>query len=111
MKATTMISLMIKLALAIALTIVSTTILFAQEKSEYGGKVRDFCSDTDSDRGGRAAVRDLRELTAQAGPINVDAGRNGGIRVRAKTARTFWCVPAFKLGARISRPRGRLRSP
>ena len=84
MKMSSYISLMIKLALAIALTVVSTTILFGQEKSVNKHKEREFCSSNSSGWNDRVSVNDLREFTVAAGSLNVDAGRNGGVRVKGE---------------------------
>ncbi|MEP7214227.1 MAG: DUF4097 family beta strand repeat-containing protein [Acidobacteriota bacterium] len=84
MTLTSYVSLMIKIALAVALTVVSTTILFAQDKSEYKQKEREFCSSSDNSGNDRVSVNDLREFTVAAGSLNVDAGRNGGVRVKGE---------------------------
>jgi hypothetical protein len=75
---------MIKVAIAIALTVVSTTILFAQDKSEYKNKEREFCSSNNWNGNDKVSVNDLREFTVAAGSLNVDAGRNGGVRVKGE---------------------------
>ncbi|HKP70949.1 MAG TPA: DUF4097 family beta strand repeat-containing protein [Pyrinomonadaceae bacterium] len=89
MKATSIIWLVLKAALATALLFLSTTILFGQEKAEKTDKhayktekmARGFCSSGwgNSDK---ANVRDLREMTIPAsGSISVDGQQNGGIKV------------------------------
>jgi hypothetical protein len=91
MKATTIIWLVLKAALATALLFLSTTILFGQEKVEKAEKekyaykaekvARGFCSSGwgNSDK---ANVRDLREMTIPASAsISVDGQQNGGIKV------------------------------
>jgi hypothetical protein len=75
---------MIKVAIAIALTVVSTTILFAQEKSEYKHKEREFCSNNNWNGNDKVSVNDLREFTIPAGSLSVDGGRNGGVRVKGE---------------------------
>jgi len=75
---------MIKVAIAVALTVVSTTILFAQEKSEYKHKEREFCANNDWNGNDKVSVNDLREFTIPAGSLNVDGGRNGGVRVKGE---------------------------
>ena len=78
------VSLMIKVAIAVALTVVSTTILFAQDKSEYKHKEREFCSNNNWNGNDKVSVNDLREFTVPAGSLNVDGGRNGGVRVKGE---------------------------
>jgi hypothetical protein len=75
---------MIKVAIAVALTVVSTTILFAQDKSEYKHKEREFCSNNNWNGNDKVSVNDLREFTIPAGSLNVDGGRNGGVRVKGE---------------------------
>ena len=84
MKLTSYISLMIKIALAVALTVVSTTILFAQDHAGHKGEAREFCSGNNYNGNDRVSVNDLREFTVAAGSLNVDGGRNGGVRVRGE---------------------------
>src|SRR5215203_2461290 len=84
MSLTSYVSLMIKVAIAVALTVVSTTILFAQEKSEYKHKEREFCANNDWNGNDKVSVNDLREFTIPAGSLNVDGGRNGGVRVKGE---------------------------
>lgn len=82
MKATSVIMLIIKAALATALLFLSTTILFGQENTAEKAKMqREFCSSGwgSSDK---ANVRDLREMKIPAtGSLSVDGQQNGGIRV------------------------------
>ncbi|MGI8813143.1 MAG: DUF4097 family beta strand repeat-containing protein [Pyrinomonadaceae bacterium] len=86
MRVTQFISLIIKLALAVALTVGFAGILAAQTnlaKGERKAGNYQFCS---SDNAGwdndRVSVHDLRESTVAAtGSLNVDGGRNGGVRV------------------------------
>jgi hypothetical protein len=90
MKATTIIFLFIKAALAVAVAIVSVSMLFGQEKAqdkaakaEYKAKYKEFCSSNNYSGDGHVSFRDLREMTLPAtGSLTVDAGRNGGIAIR-----------------------------
>jgi hypothetical protein len=97
MKISSLISLIFKAALAIAVALVSTAILFGQEKpekaekaakaakAEYKEKSKGFCSSGDSWNGDRVGFKELREMTVPAsGSITVDGGRNGGIHVRGQ---------------------------
>lgn len=92
MKATTIIGLVLKAALATTLLFLSTTILFGQErieKMEKAEKVhkaakmnKEFCSSGWSN-GDKITVRDLREMTIPAsGSLSVDGQQNGGIKVK-----------------------------
>lgn len=84
MKGTQFISLMIKLALAVALTTVSATMLMAQD-GPAKAKQREFCGSNSYTFGKRSSASELRELNLPAaGPLNVDGGRNGGIKVRGE---------------------------
>src|SRR6476620_2846985 len=78
------VSLMITVAIAVALTVISTTILFAQDKSEYKHKEREFCSSNNGGWNDKVSVNDLCEFTVAAGSLNVDGGRNGGVRVKGE---------------------------
>ena len=91
MKATTIIWLVLKIALATALLFLSTTILFGQEKVEKVEKAekaykaekmkKEFCS-SGWGNSEKANVRDLREMKISAtGSLAVDGKQNGGIRV------------------------------
>jgi hypothetical protein len=79
--------LVLKAALAATLLFLSTTILFGQAESvgkqAYKVKNHEFCSGDSWSNGDRVSFRDLREMTIPAtGSLSVDAGRNGGIRVK-----------------------------
>lgn len=55
---------------------------FAQEKSEKGGS---FCDNYNYSNGDKVSHKELREATMSAGGlVNVDARRNGGIKVRGE---------------------------
>jgi len=87
MKTTTIIMLVLKAAVAAALFLLSTTILFGQAESagkqDYKVKNREFCSGENWSNGDRVSFRDMREMTIPAtGSLAVDSGRNGGIRVK-----------------------------
>jgi DUF4097 and DUF4098 domain-containing protein YvlB len=86
MKATSIISLFIKAALAVTVAIVAVSMLFGQDKAgkgEYKAKYKEFCSSNNYSGDGHVSFRDLREMTLPStGSLTVDAGRNGGIVVR-----------------------------
>ena len=92
MKLSALISLFIKAALAIALTIFSTAVLFGQETAEKAGKAeakvkyKEFCSNNNSWNGSdRDSYNEMREMTLPAtGNLSVDGGRNGGISVKGE---------------------------
>jgi hypothetical protein len=94
MKASSLISLIFKAAVAIAVALVSSSILFAQEKAEkaekaakaeYKTKYKGFCSSGDSWNGDRVGFKELREMTIPAaGNLTIDGGRNGGINVKGQ---------------------------
>ena len=94
MKATTIIMLVLKAALATALLFLSTTILFGQDQVEKIQKVeklahkaervkKEFCSGESWGKSDRVQTRDLREMTIPAsGSVSVDGRQNGGINVK-----------------------------
>lgn len=100
MRVTSFISLLIKAALAVALAIFSSAVLFGQEiveksakaektakadKAEYKTKYKSFCSDNNSWNGDRVGFKELREVTIPASnSLAVDGGKNGGIRVKGE---------------------------
>lgn len=54
-------------------------------KAEYREKYKEFCSNNWSN-GDKVSVSDLRETTvASAGSLNIDAGKNGGIKVKGES--------------------------
>lgn len=54
-------------------------------KAEYKEKYKEFCSNNWSN-GDKVSVSDLRETTvASAGSLNIDAGKNGGIKVKGES--------------------------
>lgn len=54
-------------------------------KAEYKEKYKESCSKNWSN-GDKVSISDLRETTiASAGSLNIDAGRNGGIKVRGES--------------------------
>lgn len=57
----------------------------AQNKAEARSKYREFCSDNNWSSDNRVSFRELREMTVPAtGSLSVDAGQNGGIRVKGE---------------------------
>jgi len=87
MRPSVYISLIIKAAIAVALTIFSTAVLFGQDKAgkaEYKERTSEFCSSNNS-WGDKVSVNDVRQLTLPAGgSLAVDGNRNGGIKVRGE---------------------------
>lgn len=83
MKLKVIVGQIILAAIAITLTLLSTSILFGQklEKHSSDGYKASFCSnDWSSDD--RAMARNIRELTLPStGRLSVDGGRNGGIHI------------------------------
>ncbi len=96
MKATSLIMLVLKAAVAATLIFLSTTMLFGQEerveKVEKIDKLvlksekprnKEFCSNDNWSNGDKVSFRELREMTIPAsGSLAVDGGKNGGIRVK-----------------------------
>ena len=92
MKATSLIMLVLKAAIAAALLFVSTTILFGQEKVEKLDKLehkaakmknKEFCGGDNWSNGDKVGFKELREMTVSAtGSLSVDGGKNGGVKVK-----------------------------
>jgi hypothetical protein len=94
MKATSIAWLVLKMAVAALMLVLSTTILFGQEKLEKLEKVeklakmgekmaRGFCEGDNWSNGDKVSFRELREMTvASTGSLAVDGGKNGGIKVK-----------------------------
>ena len=94
MKATTLGWLVLKMTIAAFVLVLSTTILFGQEKMEKPEKLeklarigekmhKGFCEGNNWSNGDKVSVRDLREMTIPAsGSLVVDGGKNGGIKVK-----------------------------
>lgn len=87
MRPATFLSLILKAVIAVTVTVLSTNLLFGQDKinkAEYKEKSREFCSSNNS-WGDRVSVNDVRQLTLPAtGSLGVDGNRNGGIRIRGE---------------------------
>ena len=99
MRFSSYLSLMIKAALAVALTFISVTMLAGQEpvvrveKAEKAEKVEkvhkierekhySFCSGNNWSNGEKVSFNEVREMTVPAsGTVAVDGGRNGGVKV------------------------------
>src|SRR5688500_11848165 len=93
MKATSIVLLVIKAALAATVLFISTTILFAQEKEKFekADKMahaaekmanKGFCGGDSWSNGDKVSFKDLREMTIPAsGSLAVDGGKNGGIKI------------------------------
>lgn len=80
MKPTSYLSFIIRLSLVVMVAALSASMTFAQEKRTSG-----FCSNENYSNGGKVGFKELREMNVPAaGSLTVDAGRNGGIRVRGE---------------------------
>lgn len=93
MKTTSIVFLVVKAAIATALLLLSTTILFGQEKEKLEKldkmahkaekKNYEFCSSDNWTNGDKVGFKELREMTIPAsGSLAVDGGKNGGIKVK-----------------------------
>ena len=94
MKATSIAWLVLKMAIAAFVLVLSTTILFGQEKLEKLEKVeklakmgekmaKGFCEGDNWSNGDKVSFKELREMTvASTGSLAVDGGKNGGINVK-----------------------------
>src|SRR5688500_16948565 len=94
MKATSIVLLVIKAALAATVLFISTTILFAQEKEKFekADKMahaaekmanKGFCGGDSWSNDGKVSFKDLREMTIPASSsLAVDGGKNGGIKIK-----------------------------
>src|SRR5579884_2215539 len=69
------------LALHVILAVALASTAFAQRNTRFGRSNDDWCAGAGN--GDRAAYCEVRDATiGAAGPLDVDAGRNGGISVR-----------------------------
>ena len=94
MKTTSIALLVLKAAIATTLLLISTTILFGQEKEKLEKidklahsaekmKNKEFCSADSWSNGDKVSFKELREMTIPAsGSLAVDGGKNGGIKVK-----------------------------
>lgn len=74
-----------RLPLLCVLALGLSSTAFAQRASRSDRTNRDWCSDADTSDGDRATHCEVREATiGAAGPLQIDAGRNGGITVRGE---------------------------
>lgn len=72
-------------AIVIAAVCLSGSIVFGQNKSEIKIKNKDFCANNNYSSDNKTAYKETRELNMSAGSlVNVDARRNGGIRVKGE---------------------------
>lgn len=75
-------------------------------KAEYKAKYKEFCSNNWSN-GDKVSVSDLRETTvASTGTLNVDGGRNGGIKVQGENRSDIAlraCVQAWGVSEEAAR--------
>ncbi len=84
MKLSTYISLIIKFILTVTVAVVSGSILWGMPP-ENSAAYKEFCDSDNYSNGDRVSFRDLRESPQPAtGDLAVDAGRNGGVRVRGE---------------------------
>lgn len=93
MKTYSLIMQFLRLAIAVALTFVCVSILFGQEKAEKAEKAhkadkahtKEFCSRNNWSNGDKVSFSEVREMTLPGnGSLNVDGGKNGGIRVKGE---------------------------
>lgn len=70
----------------LAILFVSATAVFAQDKTERKVNDGDFCSNYNYSSGDdKVSYKETREVTLRSGGVlNVDGGRNGGIKVRGE---------------------------
>ena len=74
-----------RFVLLLAMLCLSGSLVFAQNKAEQKMKNKDFCSNHNYSNGDKVSHRETREMTTTAGNVvNVDARRNGGIRVKGE---------------------------
>lgn len=82
MKPSTYVFLFLKFALAVAVALVSASILWGMPPAAVS---KGFCDSDHFSNGDRVTFRDLRETTMPAtGDLTVDAGRNGGVKVHGE---------------------------
>ena len=102
MKPTSYLSFTIRLTLVAMLAALSTSIAFAQEK-----RTSEFCSSDNYYNGDKVGFKELREMTAPAtSSLTVDAGRNGGIRIRGENRsdiRVRACVQTWGMSDEAAR--------
>lgn len=94
MKFSAPVSLIARAIIATALVTVSVSIVFGQDKAVKAEKIekadvkvksKEFCSQNNWSNGDKVSFSELREMNVPAsGSINVDGGKNGGIRVRGE---------------------------
>jgi DUF4097 and DUF4098 domain-containing protein YvlB len=69
----------------LAIICLSGSVVFGQNKADEKAKNKDFCSNYNYSNGDKITYRETREVNAPAGSVvNVDARRNGGIRVKGE---------------------------
>jgi hypothetical protein len=74
-----------RFVLLLAMLCLSGSLVFGQNKAEQKMKNKDFCSNNNYSNGDKVSHRETREMTTSAGNlVNVDARRNGGIRVKGE---------------------------
>jgi len=70
-------------ASALAIFLLSGSIVFAQDKSEK--KIRSFCTGNNYSHNERISFKEIRETTVRAGSVlEVDGMRNGGIQIKGE---------------------------
>lgn len=76
-------------------------------KAEYKARHKEFCSNNNWSSDDKVSVRDLREVTIPAsGSLNVDGGRNGGIKVQGENRSDILvraCVQAWGVSDEAAR--------
>lgn len=76
-------------------------------KAEYKARHKEFCSNNNWSGDGKVSVSDLREtVVPSAGSLNVDAGRNGGVKVQGENRTDVLvraCVQAWGISDEAAR--------
>jgi len=71
--------------LGLAILFLSGTVVFAQDKNDKSVKNKGFCENYNYSSGDKVSYKEVRETTLRAGSLlNVDGGRNGGIKVKGE---------------------------
>ena len=103
-----------RLGLAALMLFVCAGVILSQEKAAKAHKAhkgeykqKEFCSNDNWSNGEKVSAKDLRELTLPAsGVLNIDAGRNGGIKVKGENRSDVLlraCVQAWGISEEAAR--------
>ena len=75
----------ISFAFILAIVCLCGVNIFAQDKSDKSARNKGFCENYNYSSGDKVSYKEVRETTLRAGSLlNVDGGRNGGIKVRGE---------------------------